>query len=67
MTPADAPETMDAVEKLFKMSLGSKLLLDVLMPMRPPKLLPPVIEPIEKLLLTGPELLPTNPPNVPVV
>ena len=65
--PEDAPEVIDAVEKLFTMSLGKRLLLEELMPMRPPNKLPPVIEPVEKLLLMGPELLPTNPPKVPVV
>ena len=36
-------------------------------PINPPKVPPPVIVPVEKLFVISPELLPTNPPNVPVV
>ena len=54
-----------AVEKLFKILLGLALLLVPLVPTSPPKSEVPEIEPVEKLLVIKPELVPTNPPNVP--
>ena len=64
--PAKPPVDVTlAFEKLFKMLLGLALLLEALLPMSPPRYDVPDIEPVEKLLLMGPELVPTNPPSVP--